>query len=115
MREDRYLGEWVGVHIVAHQVKNLTSVPEDTGLIPSLASGLRILHCCKVQPRSQMRLRSGVAVEVAIASRYNSNWTPSWELACAVGAVLKEKKCVGCSGIRHHGLCVPPKYRLILD
>ena len=43
-------------------VKNLTSVLEDSGLILASLSGLSIQHCCKPQHRSQVRLKSGVAV-----------------------------------------------------
>ena len=40
-------------------------------------SGLRTWHCCELQCRSQMRLGSGIAVPVAVASRCSSNSTPS--------------------------------------
>ena len=48
--------EYIGVPIVAQQVKNLTSIHEDVGAIP----GLIQLWC-----RLQMGLRSGIAVAVA--------------------------------------------------
>ena len=46
--------------------------------VRSLASliGLRIRHCCELWCRSQMRLRSRVAVALAWASGYSSNSTP---------------------------------------
>ena len=40
------------------------SVLEDAGSIPALLSGLRFRRCHKLQHRSQMWLRSGVAVAV---------------------------------------------------
>ena len=43
-------------------------VHEDAGSIAAVLSELRIWHCRKLQCRSQMRLRSGVAVAVAYAS-----------------------------------------------
>ena len=51
---------------MAQWFENPTSIHEDAGAIPALAliSGLSIQHCCKLQQRSQMQLRSGVAVAV---------------------------------------------------
>ena len=48
-------------------------------LVRSLAllSGLRIQRCHELLCRLQTWLRSGVAVTVAKASSYRSNWTPS--------------------------------------
>ena len=43
---------------MAQQVKNLTSIHEDVGLIPGLA------QCRELWCRSQMRLGSGVATVV---------------------------------------------------
>ena len=45
----------------------------------SLASlrGLRIWHCCELWCRSQMRLGCCIAVAMAQAGGYNSDWTPS--------------------------------------
>ena len=45
---------YLGVPVVAWQVKNLTGTHEDAGLIPDLPQWLRIGHCCKLQQRSQM-------------------------------------------------------------
>ena len=39
-------------------------VCEDVGSIPALLGGLRVQRCCKLQYKSQMQLRSGVAVAV---------------------------------------------------
>ena len=62
---------------MAQQVKNLTSTPENVGLIPGLAGGLRIHCCCKLQHKLQMCLGSGVAVAVLEASSCSSDSTPS--------------------------------------
>ena len=43
---------------------NLTSIHEDAGSIPGLAWGLRMWHFCEPWCRSQMRLRSRIAVAV---------------------------------------------------
>ena len=43
----------------------------------ALLSGFRIWSCCELQCRSQTWLRSGIAVSVAYASSYSSNYTPS--------------------------------------
>ena len=58
-------------------------------------SGLRIQHCHELG-RSQTRLGSGVAVAVAWASGYSSNWTPS----------LGTSICHGCSSKK-----IPPQQR----
>ena len=52
----------VGVPVVAQQVKNPTQCPEDGVQSLALLNGLKIRHCHKLQPRSHMWLRSGVAV-----------------------------------------------------
>ena len=47
---------------MAHQVLNLTSIPEDAGQSLVLLSGLRIRRCHKLQGRSQTWLGSRIAV-----------------------------------------------------
>ena len=49
---------------MAQPVKNLTSIHEDSCLLPGLASGLRIRCCCGLWCRWQMQLTSGIAVAV---------------------------------------------------
>ena len=73
-----YLKISLGVPIVAQQVKNPTSIHEDTGSIlgltqsPASLSGLRIWHCHKLWHKSQMQ-------------------PLAWQLLYAVGAALKKK------------------------
>ena len=57
--------------------------------VRSLASlsGLRIPSCCELWCRSQTQLRSGVAVTVAWAGSYSSDWISS----------LGTSICCGCS------------------
>ena len=43
----------------------------------ALPGGLRIWHCCELWRRSQMWLRSGITVTVAVASSNSSDRTPS--------------------------------------
>ena len=55
-------------------------------------SGLRIWHCLKLQCRSQVQLRSSVAMAMVWADSCSSNSTPAWELPYAMGEALKKKK-----------------------
>ena len=74
--------------------------------VRSLASlsGLGIQHCCKLQPRSQMWLRSIVAMAVANSGSCSSNSMPSQELSYAIRAAintfLKKKKKKSVNSIR---------------
>ena len=56
---------------------NLTRNPEVAGSIPDLAQWVKDLHCRELWCRSQMQLRSGIAVAVVQASGYGSNSIPS--------------------------------------
>ena len=63
----------------------------------ALLSGLRIQSCRELQLRLQMRLRSGVAVVVAVAGSCGSDLTPSLETSicrrCGPGKT-KDKKII---------------------
>jgi len=60
----------------------------------ALLSGLRVQHCHELCCRSQMQLRSGIAVAVVRDGRYSSDWTPSLEtsICCRCGQKKKKKK-----------------------
>jgi len=68
--------------------------------VPSLASlsGLRIRLCCDLWCRSQSRLGSRVAVAVAVAEAggYSSDWTPSLgtSMCCRCGPQKTKRKSV---------------------
>ena len=74
-------------------VMSLTSIREDTGLIPGPAQWVRIKYCCKLWCRSQMWLGSGVAVVVVSASSCSSNLTPGLGTSiCCMCSPKKQKK-----------------------
>ena len=62
--------------------------------VRSLASlsGLRIQHCCNLWRTSQTQLGSQVAVAVALAGGYSSNWTPSLGTSICHGCIPKKTK-----------------------
>ena len=51
------------IGVPVEQVKNSTSIHEDTGLIPG-DRGLRVQHCHELQSRSQTQLGSRITVAV---------------------------------------------------
>ena len=51
---------------MAQLVKNPTNIHEDAGSTPGLAQGLKDLCCRELWCRSQMQLRSCVAVAVIV-------------------------------------------------
>ena len=71
-----------------HGLRTCHSPCEDAGAIPGLAQCVNDGHCHKLQRRSQMWLRSGVAVPAAAALIRPL----AWELPYATGAVVKRKK-----------------------
>ena len=87
-------GQALGGPIVAQWVKSLTSILLRMW-IQSLASlsGLRILSCHKLLCRSQMLLRSCVAVAAVQVSSCGSNSTPSLGMSiCHMYGPKKKKK-----------------------
>ena len=62
--------------------------------VPSLAllNGSRIQCCCELWCRSQMQLRSDVAVAVAVAGSCGSDWTPSLGISTCCGCGPKKQK-----------------------
>ena len=55
-------------------------------------SGLRIRHCHKLQCRSQIQLRSGVAVDVCRLEAVALIQLLVWEFTYAAGVAIKMKK-----------------------
>ena len=58
----------------------------------ALFSGLRIWHCCELQCRLQMWLRSSIAVAVVYTGSCSSNWTPSLRTFICYRCSPKKKK-----------------------
>ena len=71
---------------------DLTSIHEDVRSVPGLLSGLMIWHCCELWCRLQLRLRSWVAVAVAMASSCGSDATSSLETSICLRCGPKKKK-----------------------
>ena len=79
------------VPTVVQQVKNMTSIHEDSGSIPGLAQYVRICHCYKLRHRSQMQLMQ-CAMAVVQAGSSAPFWPLVWEPPYAMGAGLKIRK-----------------------
>ena len=83
----------VGVPIVAQWLTNPTRNQEIAGWIPGLASRLRIWHYHELWCRSQMQLRSLVAVAVVDAGGCSSDSTPGLGASiCQGSSPRKDKK-----------------------
>ena len=71
----------------------------------ALLSGLRIWPCCEMWCRSQMRLRSGVAVAMGSWQLQLRFHPLAWELPHAAGLALKRRKKKKCHGWTHPTTC----------
>ena len=58
----------------------------------ALLRRLRIWYCCKLWCRSQVWLRSGIAVTVVQACGYSSNLTPSLGISICASMAIKRKR-----------------------
>ena len=85
--------------VVSQWTRQVHSIHEDAGSIPGLAQWLRIRCCCELWCRSQMRLRSRIAMAVAmtILAAAVLSQSPAWERPYAPGMALKKKKKKDCA------------------
>ena len=83
-----------GVPVVAQWLTNPTSNHEDAGSFLVSLSGLRIWWCHELWGRLQTQLGSRIAVAMAKAGGYSSNWTPSLgiSICCRWGPKKTKKK-----------------------
>ena len=81
-----------GVPITAQWLTNPTRSHEVVDSIPGLTQWLRIQHCCELWCRSQTWLGSRVAVTVAQASSYSSDWAPNLRTSICCSCSPKIKK-----------------------
>ena len=72
-----YIKNGQGVPVVAQQVTKPTSSHEVAGLISGLIQRVKDAAMRELWYRSQIQLRSGIAVAVAVASSCSSDLTPS--------------------------------------
>ena len=93
--------EELGAPIVAQGFKNLTVSVKIQVYSQAFLSGLGIQHCCRLWDRSQMWLRSGVAM--AWASAELPIWPLGWELPYAAGVAEKRKKKIGEGSLKEEG------------
>ena len=85
---------------MTQRVKNLTSIHED-------ASGLKIRHCRKLQPKSGMQFISGIAVAVVQAGSCTSDLTPSLGIAiCCEYGPKKDVRVHTHTHTKPHTSCV---------
>ena len=90
-RERNYIAN-TGVHMVAQQKQfRVGTMRLQVRSLASL-SGLRIQHCHELWCRSQMWLRSCIAVAVARASGYSFDYTPSLGISICHKCGLKKAK-----------------------
>ena len=81
-----------GVPSVARWLTNPTRNHEVAGSVPAPASGLTIRRCRELWCRLQTRLRSRVAVVLAQAGGYSSDWTPSLGTSICCGSGPRNSK-----------------------
>ena len=78
---------------MAQRIENPTSIHGDVDLIPGLAQWVKgIQYCHKMQGRSQMRLRSSIAVVTVETGSCSSDSTPSLGTSVCCGCGCKKQK-----------------------